>query len=206
MHQHVLKMRLIDEIQATRRLTPRSIYCLIDRRNIQFWREASPLGRYLDSIPWTEKDADSAYFDFYMPSYNKAYFDSCGYDGDNTDSRQIARPPYYWDEEMGKWCSSGPMMHAPTDSEQVYDMNSDFLDDSICDSDSYEGVVDFETKTMDNTQAMKLIGYLHADNEKMRRLLEGFEKYFSAFYAVKNDDIDPYDLLDEWDEMKHEPI
>ena len=58
---------------------------------------------------------------------------------------------------------------------------------------------------MDNTQAMKLIGYLHADNEKMRRLLEAFENYFSAFYAVKNDDTDPYDLLDEWDEMKDEP-
>ena len=103
MCQHVQKMRVLEEMRCLTGLPSRD-------------------SRFPHVLP---EDADTAYFEFYMPSYNKAYFDSCGYAGDRPDSSQIALPPYFWDAEMGKWYPSGSIMHAPTDSEMVY-QNSDW--------------------------------------------------------------------------------
>ena len=116
MYQHVQKMKVLEEIELLN-------------------GQPGRYSRYPQVLP---DDADQAYFEFYMPSYNKAYSVFCGYAGDCHDPNQIARPPYYWDAEMGKWCSSGPIPHAPTDSELVYDMNEDFSDTSFCDSFDYD--------------------------------------------------------------------
>ena len=123
MDQHVQKMKVLEEIE------------LLNGQPARYSRH-----------PWVlPDDADEAYFRFYMPSYNKAYSASCGYAGDCHDpTTQIAHPPYYWDAEMRKWYSSGPIPHAPTDSELVYDMNEDFSDTSFCDSDSCDEQFDFE--------------------------------------------------------------
>ena len=123
MDQHVLKIKVLEEIE------------LLNGHPARYSR-----------FPWVlPEDADEAYFEFYMPSYNKAYSETCGYAGDTHDpTTQIARPPYYWDAEMGKWYSSGPIPHAPTNSELVYDMNEDFSDNSFCDSDSCDEQIDFE--------------------------------------------------------------
>ena len=106
MPQHVLKMLLLEEIEI-----------LSSQYKCQCGNCIGRYSRYPQVLP---DDADSAYFDFYMPSYNKAYTASCSYAGDTPEPHQIARPPYHWDAEVGKWYPSGPIMHAPTDSGRVY--------------------------------------------------------------------------------------
>ena len=100
MSQHILKIRVLEEIEML---------------------NGKP-SRY-DRFPWVlPEDADDAYFNFYMPSYNKAYFASCCYAGDchNPDT-QIEKPAYYWDAEVKKWYPSNPAdLHAITDSDMVY--------------------------------------------------------------------------------------
>ena len=99
MSQHILKTKVLEEIEVLNGLPPR-----------------------YDRFPWVlPEDADDAYFGFYMPSYNEAYFSSCGYAGDVHDPNLIARPAYYWDAEVKKWYPSDQTsLPAYTDSGLVY--------------------------------------------------------------------------------------
>lgn len=107
MSQHVIKMLVLEEIEKLAGSYQCHCGCCTGRYS-----------RYPQMLP---DDADNAYFEFYMPSYNIAYSESCGYAGDTHEHPQIARPPYYWDVDVGKWYPLNPTEHhVYTDSDLVY--------------------------------------------------------------------------------------
>ena len=159
MDQHVQKIKVLEEIE------------LLNGKPARYSR-----------FPWVlPEDADEAYFEFYMPSYNKAYSETCGYAGDSQDpTTQIARPPYYWDAEMKKWYPSGPIPHAPTDSELVY-QNSDWDQNPEEESHSFQIHETLETGCLTiDLSSERITSPLRSDsNISFVRIIDTFGEVFN---------------------------
>ena len=151
MSQHILKTKVLEEIEVLNGLPPR-----------------------YDRFPWVlPRDADDAYFGFYMPSYNEAYFNSCVYAGDVNSPNQIARPAYYWDAEVRKWYPSDPTcIPDSTDSEMVYS-NEDFEEEMRKQDEAEELQKEEEFKDWyDEYYIGGYSAYLEEQEEEFERLQE----------------------------------